>query len=1096
MFHVIPGNRLELLVEPLKLLLAMEKQHVLSSDWILLPHRGMQHWLSMELANSRDRQISMNLDMHLPASGIWALIHKILGKDTSSQATEWRRESLSWKLYYLLDSPELTDHVLMQEPTAYWRSGSQATRNLKRYQLAEQIADLFEQYLIYRPDWIQQWQQGSAEHWQALLWQKLVMLSGHHPLGFMQEALDKIHTPASKLPERIFIFAVNNLAPMWLDFLKQISDQSDIDFHIFYLNPSDEYWGDQVSEKQAARLRANWFDKDSEELLIDTGNVLLSSLGSQGQAFVHLLSEKADIETPVFTDSGTDTYLHSLQHDLLNITDQSREFATNDSIHIVSAYSPLREVQGLHDWLLDQFEQNADLKPRDILVMCPEIERYAPYVEAVFARGYDHLSDRLPPLPCSISDRGLVSSDPLVSTFVSFLELPDSRLQVSQIMTWLNVPAIQQQFGFSQDTLDKIEGWLFQSHIHWGADADHKQRVLGSLTGGESEQLATDTYTWKLGLERLLLGFAWGDEETLVGERLMLPPVEGSDALLLGQLIAFIDQLRLLTTRLNTSRSAEQWVKMLRDDILYALLSEQSGSRSFQIIDQCLTDLVSRIEESGVSQILELSSIKTDTSDPEKLDASIIRYYLQQELNRPETTANQYLMGQITFCSMVPMRSVPFKVIAVLGLNEGDYPRQRQPVGFDLMAAEPPRKGDRSRRGDDRYLFLETLMSARDQLYLSYQGHSIHNNTEKQPSLLLEELMDYLQSQYGWDRKTGIHQLPMQSFSPLNYPHEKGSFDPVGFRLITASQDEKSRLFHSTITVQDSAASSAVPSVISANQLIQFFDHPSAFFAKQGLGLYFDHYAIELQDIEPFAANNLHRYQIQQEIIEALNDSDGDPAAVEWVAKKSRLSGLLPEIAPFSAQLTSWEQQSTEFFYEVNGIYDMKLKPQQLSFEFQGKTIMASLPINDQGELQYWRLADPKPKDYLRLWINQLIAQVAMNQSCTSSGLYRNKTEFSRVTLAPIADAEAILSQWIRIFETGQLQPMLFNAAIGIPIAASNKPFQSLWESTNFKRGLDADPYLAYFWASQPGQDDIDACVEFYQPMIASFQKDGKGVKM
>lgn len=1066
MFHVIPGNRLELLVEPLKYLLTVEKANVLAGDWIVLPHRGMQHWLSMELANSKERQICMNLDMQLPASAIWRLIQLILGNKAGSRASDWRRESLTWRIFHLLDSAEINNNPLMSEPTTYWQAGSKNQQELKRFQLSEQLGDLFEQYLIYRPEWIRQWQQESPVHWQALIWQQLVKQSGQHPLDLMDQALDNSEDPASVLPERIFIFAVNNMAPLWLDFLHQLSINTHIDIHLFYLNPSDEYWVDQVSSRQAAKLRAKWFEQGVEDIALETGNSLLSSMGLQGQAFINLLSERADTETPLFIDPGNKNCLHNLQQDLLLLKNTCQKRPVDDSVCITSAYSALREVQGLHDWLLSQFNDNPDLRPRDVLVMCPGIESYAPFIEAVFARGFDHLSESLPPLPCSIADRSLIASDPLVSAFLSFLDLPDDRLQVNQIMSWLNVPAIQEHFGFSQDALEKIEGWLDLAHIHWGLNAQHKSRFLN--TAGASE-----TYTWRLGLERLLLGFAWGDRETLVGDRLMLPAVEGDDALILGQLIRFIDRLELLVIELKSPRSAEQWVKLLRSQILQDLFQSQSSSRSFQIIEDCLIEFLRRINESAIA-----SGVESDLD----LDSAIVRYYLQQELSRPETTANQYLMGQITFCSMVPMRAVPFKIIAVLGLNEGEYPRQRQTLSFDLMANETMRKGDRSRRGDDRYLFLETIMSAREKLYLSYQGHNIQNNTEKQPSLLLEELMDYLSQNYGWDKKELVRQLPMQPFSLQSYMGINPSFDPVWHRLAYAPVPKS----------QDVATFTDIKkiSVLTPELLIQFFDHPSAFWAKNQLGLYLESYEQTLEDVEPFEANHLQRYMVQQELTQTLLSSQGDDQALEQTHKKLMISGQLPENDLIQPELDMWQQQSSEFYQQLTTDFELGTPVELVEFQFRQWTIRARLPVNSRGELQHWRLADPKPKDMLRIWLYQLIAQVGLEKSMSSRGLYRGKDGFQILELEAQQNAEQILASWLDMFETGQLQPLLLNARIAIQLLSKkSKSFQSIWNSGYFSTGLGKDPYMAYFWPQQPDETLVKSCTDFYSPMFESINK-------
>ncbi len=447
----------------------------------------------------------------------------------------------------------------------------------------------------------------------------------------------------------------------------------------------------------------------------------------QFDVFEQANSELDSAELTRNVQAQTPSILSALQHDILTLHDarQTPQQVIDDSITSTSAHSPLREVQGLHDWLLHQFNQDHSLTPKDVLVMCPQIEQYAPYVDAVFARGWQELANNIPPLPCSIADRGSKDAEPLVAAFVDLLSLPDSRFQVSQLLGFLRLNAVQAKFNFTDDELDKISAWLAQANIHWGLDKAHKAQVLSTTE-------ASSQFTWQQGLSRLMRGFAFADHDALQQEQFLLSTIEGSDAILLGQLMLVLEQLQHYAQRLNQTRTPLQWQQYLHQ--LVDNCFSDTGSDAIDIIHQAIEQLVEYSQEAQFVNGVSLA---------------IVQEFLNHHFSQPDP-GRQFMVGQVTFCSMLPMRSIPFKVIAVLGLNDGDFPRQRKPQAFDLMQQTPSRIGDRSRRGDDRYLFLEALISARQALYLSYQGRNIKNNSEKQPSLVLKELFAYLTDAYGW----------------------------------------------------------------------------------------------------------------------------------------------------------------------------------------------------------------------------------------------------------------------------------------------------------------------------------------------------------
>ncbi|MEJ2045706.1 MAG: exodeoxyribonuclease V subunit gamma [Reinekea sp.] len=1067
MLYTYPSNRLENLVFALDTLLNQLERPVLETDQILVQHPGMQHWLSMELAKLNRQQICMNIKYPLPVRYFWDLIRLILGPESIPERSVYSREILVWRIHILLAEPQFSHHQLTVAPTRYWQAQPEHLQDRRRFQLAEQLADLFEQYLMFRPQWIEQWEAGDTPHWQALLWQQLVKEEPNHPLRLMTEAVKHIEHPAKPLPTQFFIFGINALAPVWLDFLSALSNSTETDIHLLYLNPSAEQWDDLRSEKQQIKLqvqqsrqRAQWVSDD--EFADDAGNPLLTSFGHQGQAFVRLLSDRADHDTQVFSRSEQSTLLARLQNDILTLNDRRKEPETNfpndGSIQFTSAHSAFREVQGLHDWLLHQFNNDPSLTPKDVLVMCPNVEDYAPFVQAVFARSFADMADDIPPLPCSIADRNLKNADPTVAAFLELLTLPDARFEVNQIIRWLRVPAIADKFGLSTTDLKKIERWLLRANVHWGFSAQHKQQWL-------PENNATDHFTWKQGLDRLLLGFAFADKDRFINDQFLLHDAEGEDAILLGRLTHLIEQLHDIRSHLNRTRTPAQWQSFLQEQLKLAMFStENQFERSHQAIQKAIDDLTEFANKAGL--------YKTD------IPLRVIRHALDNAFASPEQTGSQFMTGQITVCSMVPMRSIPFRIIAVLGLNDGQFPRTRPPLGFDLMAQEKPKLGDRSRRGDDRYLFLEAILSARDALYLSFQGADIRKNEARPASLVLEELIDYLKNSYGFDRDKDIRQLPLQPFSERNYRGDFPSFEAHWQRLSQVNAVESvSQL--KPLPEQDRH--------FELTDWINFFTHPSRYFAQRRLGLYHDQWREDLSDSEPFALTHLNRYQVQQQHIAAILDNSVD----DFQFHQAMAASELPLSELTSAQINNWKADANLFAQVIQNAGANTQPWQNQTLTLHQCQLTASLPVQHQQRQILWRLANLKGKDLIQLWLAHLCANA--NRPTSSVGFYRGKNDqIERVTLAPIDNARQTLNQLSELFLCGQTEPMFLNAELVLNAVQQKTDltsYQKTWSNDWEQQGLAYDPYIQYFWSELPDYEYTMGLIEaLYEPLIKQIE--------
>ncbi|WP_083927012.1 exodeoxyribonuclease V subunit gamma [Colwellia piezophila] len=1189
MIHLYPANKMENLLLLLNKISQLSPLGVFNQEVIVVQNAGMQHWLNLAIA--KERGISMNMRYALPAQFLWKLIRTLASEDKVPDQSPYSREVLCWRIHALLELDSVVEDDDFSQATHYWRgdvtaneSEKQAAKTkhkedkqaqLKRYQLATQLADLYEQYLIFRPQWLDNWQQGqfelsglenvaTSEHkWQGKLWQLLIAQLPYNPVELLNDAIANIANKKDLIPPRISFFGLNTMAPMWLNFINALSEH--VEVHFFHLNPCFSYWGDIVTEKHALNKLSQWSDGVSAEVndvQSFVGNPLLANLGQQGREFISMLQDYSTIDVEFFeqatkNEPSQDTtahssVLHSLQNDILELSDarilnkdespslnQARQ---DDSIVITSCHSALREVQALHDYLLHQFNDDKSLTPKDILVMCPQIEEYAPYVNAVFTRGWQDIAGEVPPLPCSIADRSAKDSDPLVAAFTELLSLPDSRFGVSQLLAFLRLPAMASKFAINSEDLVKISAWLEQATVHWGLDLTHKQALLGPQ--------ANAAFTWQQGLSRLLRGFAYADSEEIYQEQLLLSNVEGSDGELLGQLMLFIEQLQYFSENLQRTRSAIQWQSFLLEQ-LNELFSRVDGDNvsnenSLMVIEQAIAGLVEHCHHAHFEEDISLL---------------IIVDYLSQHFSQGDAS-KQFMVGQVTFCSMLPMRSIPFKVIAVLGLNDGEFPRQRQPLGFDLMSLSKAEIGDRSRRGDDRYLFLEAIISARNSLYLSFQGRNIKNNNEKQPSLVVKELMEYLTHGYGWNfvededekasdsdnvsknndesssqgnseaQQSGIYQLAMQAFSVNNYQGKWPSFDAnwlaLGQRSAVTGQATDTETFNdkSPLTIDPPlTVNEQLDEVtLSCQQLIRFYQHPSKMFAQQQLNLYFENNHSLLEDVEPFSVNQLQSYLLRQDLLSASLDSLSKQSvdstatsdATQQAIVRAQLSGKFPDLPTTANLFNDYQQDVQQFSEEISKLSCDNPEIIACNIELQVEGIKVSLnsQLSVKGNLLvHYRSSSAKAKDKFTLYFQQLVVQVWQQQVIAGEliindenghklqkvtdtiGLYFNTRvqKVEQFTVGTIMEAKAKLINLIKLFFKGQQQPLLLNGQLaehvftkkrGQPVEMTQARFESLWLGDMSTRGLSDDDYLRYFWPQCPQYTSHEADLDFiYQDL-------------
>ncbi|MGQ4005329.1 exodeoxyribonuclease V subunit gamma [Francisellaceae bacterium CB300] len=1047
--YTYPSNKLEYLVEVLSKLLSYEKKGVFDASQLIVGSRGMQHWLSMQLAETRG--IAMNLKFDMVNGFIVDLCYELTDKQEYKKA--YTKEVLTWRVYKFLDDDKNSGDsgsesgmtgLNYSKLKEYYQNSL-----LKKYQLSVKIAETFSRYLTYRIDWLEKWEKNQTiddtkvnedELWQMQLWQILVAEISDTPYKVQEEAIRKLSKTAlekHKMPENIYVFGVNTISPKNMNFINKLAEY--IDIHILYINPCSEYWYDLKKEKISA-----WLGQEDYE-----NQPLLANLGQQGKEFFNELLDNQDKqEIEVFEKSQLDfekleqqsqTQLISLQRNLLELNCENYSESKDDSITINSCHSPLREVQVLHDKLLDMVASDSNIKPRDILVMCPSIEDYSPYIDSVFSRFPEKSK-----LPCSIADRTLLDSEPLAASFIDLLQLPESDFEVNKILDYLSVPAIQQKFSISDDQLETIRYWLKEACIHHSNDGA--------------------TFSWSWGLKRLMLGFSYADSGEIVDSKMLtVPVIDGNDVVELGGLYELMELLAEYSQELTKERTAEEWQNYLFE--MLENVFDTTNEEAF--IYKKIKDIIAKVTQ-----------IPQGIASGEKLDLYTIRYCMVSQLSEPIIN-NHFLNGKVTFCSMTPMRNVPFKVVAMLGLNNGKFPRQESAISFDLMARLGRNKGDRVQRDDDRYLFLESILSAREYLYLSFVGRSVKTNTEQESSLVLKELESYLQQNYGWT-KDDIKEYSLHAFSEKCYSDNYRSYDERWLKLITSHPRE---FCTGELTAN---AEPKLASELSVQELVRIFENPLKTYAKATLELNLEDYSYELEDSEPFDIAGLEKHQLKSDLLKSITDDDD----VSTTKQLRKLSGKLPE-----SMLTDimCEEEYTKLENLVLDVELSRFIKEHFEVEIDGHKLKDHAYIFE-NELRLFTISRFGIKQKFELYLTALLAYVYTGCEYAVSCYYiddKDNVKSEHLSMN-YANAKNHLKHYLQIVKEMTTRPMLahLNLAEAVLsyvkesqkkdaklVSKSTHKKQEDWEKVisddNNPKALDKDEYFKLFYPQNPHLEEF-----------------------
>jgi exodeoxyribonuclease V gamma subunit len=589
--------------------------------------------------------------------------------------------------------------------------------------------------------------------------------------------------------------------------------------------------------------------------------------------------------------------------------------------------------------------------------------------------------------------------------------------------------------------------------------------------------------TWQAGLARLFLGYAMPPEEVFYGDTLSYPDVEGSEASDLGMLQTLVDRLARWRAVLKAPASAGHWLQRINDLVDDFLAPDPDEAESLQALRRAADRLGQAAGQAGLETCLE---------------ARVIRAHLEGHL-ATAGGARRFLLGGVTFCNMVPMRAIPFRVVCLLGLNDTDFPRRQQPPGFDLIARHP-RPGDRSRRLDDRYLFLEALLSARDVFYVSYLGNDVRDNSPREPSVVVSELMAYVDgswrlpgSKMPSDRLVRRHPLQPFSLRLFDGRHpDLFSYDSRWCRAAPNLRASGPRPF----AAQPLPVPADREPVVDISDLVRFFSHPARWFLQQRLGIQLMADQGPPPDAEPLDIAGLERYGARDTLVAEMLEGH----RIEEVRRKLRARGQLPHAAPGEA---AWEEMLEGMDLVVQRVQDaarQPVAPLELDLVVGDVILRGWLGgLTESGRMAF-RPAALKARDGLQLWLQHLAlcAATAGTRPATSLHIAADRV----LRLAPVANPLEILQELLVLWRAGHSAPLPFfpetSRAYVEAWNRSGNPDKALaacrrvWRDDYNARGDAFDPAVQLAWRGQdPLQEPFrQTAVLVFEPLMNAAEEE------
>lgn len=1038
--HLHRAERTDLLADGLGALLADPLPDPFGEELVLVPARGVERWLSQRLAQRLG--VCAGVAFRSPAS----LIAEITG---TVDDDPWSPEAMTWPLLEVidcsLDEPwcrTLATHL------GHFDAGEEAElRRGRRYSVVRRLAGLFGSYARQRPQLLVDWLDGQVAGldpdlaWQPELWRALVAAVPADPPHIRhQKTIARLREGPTGLPVRLSVFGHTRLACTDIELLQALATHHDL--HLWLPHPSDELWR-ALQGVHGAVPRAEDTSRHAAR------HPLLETLGRDLRELQRSLPDNPATDEYLSGATKPDTLLGWLQADIAanSVQSDGRALAETDrSVQVHSCHGPARQVDVLREVLLGLLQDDPTLEPRDIVVMCPDIETYAPLIVAGFGLG-ESAADTHPAhrLRVRLADRALTQTNPLLATAAELLAIAGTRATASQVLNLAQTPPVRARFKFTDDDLEAITDWVRESNIRWGFDKAHRAPYgLDHVVHN----------TWRFGLDRILVGVAMSDDSPeWLDTALPLDDVGSNKVELAGRLAEFVARLQSAVDALNGSRPLAEWLDALRDGVAQLTSSEEAWQAG-----QLQREFAKVLQEAGS---------RGDTP----LRLPDVRALLAGQLAGRPTRAN-FRTGTLTVCTMVPMRSVPHRVVCLLGLDDGVFPRVHLPDGDDVLARRPM-TGERDIRSEDRQLLLDAVCEAGETLVITYTGADEHTGHHRPPAVPLVELLDALDQTTGQPvRGRIVVEHPLQPFDLRNVspgalvPDKPFTFDPTALIAAKAAAGHR----HPKRPFLEHPLPEPPPDDVVLADLLAFFKDPvKGFFRALDFTLPWD--VDEVKDDMPVDINALEAWTVGDRMLrDMLRGLHPDTAAHrEW------RRGALPPGRLGMRKAREIRDEAKQLATAALGLRRGEPDAHDVDVDLDGGRRLTGTVSEVFGEhtvsVTYSKL---NCKHLLQAWI-PLVALAAHrpDRPWRASCIGRDKrpNRILHRVLVPPPDPVGVLRDLVLLYDNGRREPL------PLPLRTShawadarecgNDPFDAAlrrWKSTNYYTGEAEDEAHKHMW--------------------------------
>ncbi|AOJ74688.1 exodeoxyribonuclease V subunit gamma [Burkholderia ubonensis] len=1091
MLHLFYSNRHETLADALLDDLAAFPAR--NAPWapqqIIVPSAALRRRLELDIAERHG--VCANVEFTYLAQWLWAQIGRVM---TVPARSPFAPDRLVWRCYRLLAQASGDAPWLASPRLAGYLSASD---DAMRYELAQRVATVLDHYLTYRPEWLAAWQAGESvlagdgaprgigdaarddERWQAALWRALLAElsdSGTPPAHrFLGDArhLDLDTVARADWPESVSVFALPTMPPLHVALLRELSRW--IDVRIYALNPCREFWFDIVTAAHAEALDAAG-RLDYQEV----GHPLLAEWGRQTQAQLHMLHEltesAASSDASRYVGNPAPTWLARIQNAILDLQPEAElgEPPAEHGIEVHVCHSLARQLEVLHDRLLAWFDADDSLRPSDVLVAVADLAAAGPLIDAVFGTsgaGSARIPYRISGLPPS-------QANPVARVLLDWLALPERQVGAPELVEWLRVDAVAARYGIDAAALETVQTWLAAAGARRGLAPQASDDAL----------VPSPRHTFSDALARLFLGYAMPDGAAPVGGWLPIEAATGSEAELLGRLARFTDDLDGFARRVSEPHAPRAWSELFADTLARFFDSGAAYADALAGVRDALDAMLAAMAEGAPEQ---------------RLPAAVVRAGLAAALDDPARGGVPW--GGVTFSSLTSLRGLPYRIVCLLGMDDGVLPSLARADEFDLMGVLP-KLGDRQRRDDERNLFLDLVLGARDRLMIAYTGRSIRDNAPLPPAALVDELLDHLALvAAGPDaapdavdaaRRAFLVEHPLQPFAAAYFRpgSELASYDAERATLasLLAAEATRDASREQPFFAQPLPAEPVEP--VAFADFERFWRHPARALLRERLGIVLADAQAELLDTEPFALDYAGSDALAERVLPLLIES-GDarardhalriadaspelPGGATGAVWRDQALGSLTQLAtnvrralaegvarrPFTLTIApAWPETADELF----GVHDAMLSADAVSAPLALHGTLNRL--TPAGQVIY-RYARPSARDYLSAWLAHLVYCAAVPDGPRRTLWFGSGGAFE---LTPVAAPLERLAPLAALFRAGRRMPLrFFPRSAWARVTDSEAKAASVWINDRVVSEAD-DPALAIAWrGANPSLDE------------------------